>query len=518
MATTKPVPIKSLPGIRRDGTQFDGQEYTDGQWVRFYRTRPKKMAGYQAITTALPEVARGMDAYQQNTVNYVHLGGASYLTQVQMTNDGIFMNQTDRTPAGFAASPNNVWQLDVMYSTTGGVNNLVAHAAQNLNDLTSGTETPIYWGPIMDTTVLTPTSMANQSGGIVAVYPYLITYGNYGRVDCSAINDPTVPIGTAGTSAGSAFVTGQKIVKGLPLRNAGGPAFLLWSLDSLIMGLFNPLILAGVPFSFNIVSDTTSILSSQCVIEYDGIYFWAGVDRFLMFNGVVREVPNQMNLDFFFTRINMTYREKAFVFKVPRWGEIWWCFPLDSSTECNHAVIYNIRENSWYDTALPGAGRTAGLFPSVYPYPLLTEPQVQVLGGSPAINFWRHEYGVDEVNGVTVRPIPSYFTSDEKEILDQGLDKCLRVDILEPDLVQTGDMRVTVTGRANARSADSESQSVVFTDPQTNAPLSPDQQVVRFKQSRRFLRFKFESNTVGGNYYMGKTLAHIEPAEGRFTQ
>jgi len=284
------------------------------------------------------------------------------------------------------------------------------------------------------------------------------------------------------------------------------------------MGIFNATILSGVPFSFNIVSDTTSILSAQCVIEYDGIYFWAGVDRFLMFNGVVREVPNQMNLDFFYSRINLAYREKAFVFKVPRWGEIWWCFPLDNSTECNHAVIYNIREGSWYDTALPGAGRTSGLFPSVYPYPLLTEPQVQILGGSPEITLWRHENGVDEVNGVTSRPIPSYFVSDEKEFLDQGLDKCMRVDILEPDLVQTGDMRVTVSGRANARSTDIETQSVTFTDPQTNAPLGPDQQVVRFKESRRFLRFKFESNQVGGDYYMGKTLAHIEPAEGRFTQ
>jgi hypothetical protein len=514
MATAKPVPIKSLPGIRRDGTQFDGQEYTDGQWVRFYRGRPKKMAGYQVVT-ALPEIARGINSYQQNLVNYVHLGGISHLTQVQVNSKALYLGQDDRTPAGFATNPDNLWQQDIMYTTSGGVNNIVVHPAPNLSDISSAVETPIYYGPVTGTSPLVTSAMPHQSGGIVAVYPYLISYGNYGRVDCSGVNDLANPPITGGSAqgGGEAFVTGQKIVKGLPLRNAGGPAFLLWSLDSLIMCTFNPVITLGIPFNFNTVSDTSSILSSDGVIEYDGIYFWAGVDRFLMFNGVVREVPNQMNLDFFFSRINMAQRQKAFVFKVPRWGEIWWCFPLDAALECNHAVIYNIREGSWYDTALPGLGRTCGYFPSTYPYPLLADPGSAT---GPA-TLWQHETGVDSVDGASVQPIQSYFTSDEKEFLDQGLDKCMRVDMVEPDLKQINEMTLTVSGRANARSTDIESQSVAFPDTQ-GTPLPPDEQVVRFKESRRLLRFRFESNVVGGDYYMGKTLAHIEPSEGRITQ
>jgi hypothetical protein len=478
------------------------------------------MNGYQSITTTLPEVVRGINTYQQNGLNFIHMGGSNFLTQVQTNPQGNLIGTNDRTPAGFAANGNNSWQFDVMYSTQGGTGNIVAHAGQNLSDLTSAVETPIYYGPATGSTALVPSAMPPQSGGIVAIYPYLISYGNYGRVDCSPENDPGNWIGTAHPGGGSAYVTGQKIIKGLPLRNYGGPAFLLWSLDSVIMGIFDPALLQSttqaqvVPFSFNIVSDTSSILSAQTVIEYDGIYFWAGNDRFLMFNGVVREVPNQMNLDFFFSRINMAFREKAFVFKIPRWGEIWWCFPIDAATECNHAVIYNIREGSWYDTALPGNGRTAGHFPSVYSAPLLTEPGV----GNQSVTLWRHEVGVDSVNGQIINPIQSYFVSDEKEFLDQGMDKCMRVDMVEPDLMQTGFMTVTVSGRANARSTEVESQSVMFQDMKSNLPLSPDQQIVRFKESRRLIRFRFESNIIGGNYYMGKTLAHIEPAEGRITQ
>lgn len=507
MSTAKPIPVKApQPGIRRDGTQFDGNEYTDGLWCRFYRGRPKKMGGYQAVAT-IPEAARGMNSYAQGGI-YLHIGGESHLTQVVTNfNGGLTSGPNDRTPAAFAANINNLWQQDIMYTATGGVNNLVANAGQNLADISSAVETPIYFGPVTANTPLVATAMLSVAGGIVSVYPYLIGYSINGRVDCSAINN------LAGAPLGSAFVTGQKIVKGLPLRNAGGPAFLLWSLDSLVMATFNAAITLGVPFSFNTVTDDTSILSSQGVLEYDGIYFWMGVDRFLMFNGVVREVPNQMNLSFFFDNINYSQRQKAFAFKIPRWGEIWFCAPLGNATECNHAVIYNIREGTWYDTPLPGTGRTAAIFASVYQLPFMADP------GTAGVNFtlWQHEVGVDAINGTNVQPIDSYFVTDEKDFMDSGIDKCMRVDIVEPDFVQTGAMKVTVIGRANARSSDVESQSNLYPD-LSGAPLPASQQVVGFKEARRLLRFKFESNVAGGNYYMGKTLAHVEPDNGRFTQ
>lgn len=509
MPTTKATPIKApQPGIRRDGTQFDGNEYTDGLWCRFYRGRPKKMGGYQAVTTVLAEAVRGMISYAQQGLIYLHMGGNAHLSQVVVNFlGGLNSGPTDRTPAGFASNTNNLWQQDIMYTTSGGVNNLVAHAGLNLNDITNAVETPIYFGPVTANTPLVASAMFNVSGGIVSVYPYLIGYSNFGRVDCSAINN------LSGAPLGQAFVTGQKIVKGLPLRNAGGPAFLLWSLDSLVMAIFNASITTGVPFSFNTVSDDTSILSSQGVLEYDGIYFWMGVDRFLMFNGVVREVPNQMNLSFFFDNINFAQRQKAFAFKIPRWGEIWFCAPLFGATECNHAVIYNVREGTWYDTPLPGVGRTAAVFASVYQLPFMVDPGVS---GS-NFTLWQHEIGVDAINGANVQAIDSYFVTNEKDLMDAGIDKNMRVDMVEPDFVQSGPMMVTAVGRSNARASDIESQVITFPD-MSGAPLDADEQVMKFKEARRLMRFKFESNVAGGNYYMGKVLAHIEPDNGRITQ
>lgn len=506
-ATTKPLPIKSAPGVRRDGTQYDGDEFVDALWCRFYRGRPKKMGGFRAVTTTLPEVCRGMNSYTQQAVNYLHLGGASSLTQVQTDQFGNAVSQSARTPAGFASNVNNLWQLDVFNnSLTVNANNLVANAGQNLADISNAVETPIYAGLITATGALVATGMPNVAGGLVMVAPYLFGYSIGGRVDVSKPNDFS-------TTAGSAFITTQKIVKGLPLRGQGGPAAIFWSLDSVIVATFNSAILTGIPFNFNTVTSQSSILSSQGVIEYDGVYFWMGVDRFLMFNGVVREVPNQMNLNYFFDNINLQARQKAFAFKVPRWGEIWFCFPFGNATECNHAVIYNVRENTWYDTPLPGSGRSAGIYASVYTKPFMTD-----LGtAGAAFTLWQHETGTDMINGSSVQPINSLFTTNEFDMMDAGIDKELRVDIIEPDLVQVGNLTMTVVGRSNARASDLESQSQTFPD-MSNPPLDSDEQVLRFKTIRRLMRFTIQSNTAGGDYYMGKTLAHVEPGGGRITQ
>ncbi len=58
--TLHPVKIRSEPGIKRDGTQFEGDNYIDGQWCRFQRGLPRKIGGYRAITTQLPEIVRGI--------------------------------------------------------------------------------------------------------------------------------------------------------------------------------------------------------------------------------------------------------------------------------------------------------------------------------------------------------------------------------------------------------------------------------------------------------------------------
>lgn len=505
-----PFIIKSQPGVKRDGTQFEGDFYTDAQWCRFNRGLPRKMGGYQALTSTQPELVRGMTSFSLNNTQYIHTGSATKLTQLRANSQGVFIGQDDRTPAGFPlpSSTDILWQFSTMYDSVSAQNTLLAHPGLNLNDISNPLPSDIYYAQVDASGVLVAGAVIDpESGGIVAVPPYLFKFGNSGRVAWSAPNKP-VDFASLGLS-GVAFVTAQKIVKGLPLRGgSGGPAALFWSLDSLVRASFN----TTTTWSFDTITEETSILSSQGVLEYDSIYYWPGVDRFLMFNGVVREIPNQLNCNYFFDGLNFTQRQKVFAFKVPRWGEIWWCYPRDNATECTHAVIYNVRESTWYDTQLPTTGRTAGIFASVYNRPYMAD-LVQTGTG---VTIWQHETGVDSVNGSTILAIPSHFQTAELSLLDapEPQDKALRISRLEQDFVQTGNMVLTVLGRANARSAERSSQSMNFPAVATTA----DEQTIKLKEDRRLMSFKFESNTRGGDYQMGQVIGHIQPADGRITQ
>lgn len=345
-------------------------------------------------------------------------------------------------------------------------------------------------------------------GGIVGMSPYLFCYGSSGRIIHSTDSDPN---DFFGTGSNEAFVTGQKIIRGWPTRGGAGnnPAGLFWSLDSLMRVTY---VGGDAVFSYDTVAAAISIISPQCVVEHDGVYYWVGDDRFYMFAGGVRELPNTFNSDYFFEGINHAHENKVFGFRVPRYGEIWWCYPRGTATECTHAIIYNTRLNVWYDTELPNGGRCCAENPVPFGYPILAG---HVATDAGTYQLWQHETGVDEIIGSRASAIRSYFETGDVSLVgagDKAQDSALQIDKLEPDFRQTGDMTVTLVGNQNARSQTYEEQALTFSD-------DPDvrEELVNLKATRRQMRFRFESNTAGGNYIAGKTIAHIGPSDGRST-
>lgn len=579
--------IKSLPGIKRDGTRFEGDQYVDGEWVRFQRGLPRKIWGYRSINKYIQGLARTLSEYTQNQLTYIHAGSANKLERFYIDTSYNCSVVTDRTPSALTQDSANLWQFDTDTAAGLGGSQLIAQVAPNLDCICNSNGGQLFVGGMFDTAPLTqvtnlPTGYS-LTGGVVAIHPYTFIFGNAGYVAWSIPGDCT---DFTGTGSGVANITGQKIVRGMPLRAGAGnsPAALFWSADSLMRATF---VGGNSIFQFDTISAQTSILSAQSVIEYDGIFYWLGVDRFLMFNGVVREVENNMNINFFYDNLNYSQRQKVFAFKVPRFGEIWWCFPFGDSLEPNHAIIYNVRENTWYDTPLPNGGRGAGIFPAVFRKPLMSgvEPEkaqcygaavfnggvgysvgdvITVSGGNSAIptqltvssvsggvitgvtisnaglytvaptspahvtggagtgatftlsyynpyKFWVHEVGVDEVDGETISPIFSMFETADLSLPTMAQqNRALQCLYLEPDFVQSGDMTVQVMGRANARAPEVNGVPVIITE----TPQTPQEQIVYFKEQRRELRFRFESNTVGGDYQYGLVLAHLQPGDG----
>jgi hypothetical protein len=434
---------------------------------------------------------------------------------------------------------------------------------------------------------LTIDNNVDVSGGVVVLHPYVFVYGNNGLIrNCAAGN----PNDWVSADSNETNVASTKIVKGLPVRGgSNAPSGLFWSLDSLIRVSYNPttITVGGTPQTFfwryDIISSQSSILSSQSVIEYDGIYYWAGVDRFLLYNGVVKEIPNTFNQNYFFDNLNYDQRQKVYATKVPRFGEIWWFFPSGNSTECNDCVIYNIRENCWYDLGEAlGARRSAGFFSQVFHYPInggwetnsvggvnaftltsggtlytngvyLAQPltggtgtgataDITVAGGivtsvvivnrgqnytvgdilsasipvgsglqitvNTLMNFvslWQHEIGTDAVQGATSNAIESYFETNDlgwvsggpSQPSPVGESRWLRIERVEPDFLQTGNMELYITGRPYAQSTDETSTAYVF---------APNTNKIDMKEQRRELRVKFVSNVAGGDYQLGKVL------------
>ena len=189
------IRIASSPGIKRDGTKFEGDAYVDGQWVRFQRGLPRKIGGYRSINKYLEGRVRSLREYTQDSLTYIHAGSANMVERFYI--DGNYNTSViiDRTPtSGFTLSDQNLWQFDVGYDTTLG-NQLVAQVAPNLNCICNSDGGELFTGDLLGTGVLTPVTNVpsgfNCTGGVVVLPPYTFAFGNDGYVAWSVPNGPS---------------------------------------------------------------------------------------------------------------------------------------------------------------------------------------------------------------------------------------------------------------------------------------------------------------------------------------
>lgn len=507
----QPYPIQIQPGVQRDGTELDASTFTDARWCRFQRSRPRKMGGYKTVSQNLTAISRALHSQTQSGFAYIHSGFAAGLEVVTVDVNGFASLPSARTPGGFASNVNNVWQFDSFYDPTSGKQQILAFVVPALADIGYGTaQGVLYAGDVYATTALTsvPGLFAQSTGGVMVIPPYTVVYGSNGFVQWSV---PLKPLDFTNTGSGAANVTKQKIVRGLPVRGGGGfsPGALLWTLDAVVRMYF----IGGSPiFAFDQVAGKSSILSHNSVVDVDGIYYWIGTDRFLRYAGYIQEVPNDRNINFFFDNLNRQYAQKAFAFKNARWGEVWFCAPLFNATEPNWAVIYNYRENIWYDTQLPNSGRSFGIPNDLQPGMLMSGIDLFAT----TYRLWNHETGHDEIDGARINALPSSFTTNviSPATFQQSIDRGLHIDTLETDFIQTGAMSVQVFTRATSRGPYTAQPLVNFG---AAATTTYDQQIP-LRATGKQMKFQFISNVAGGDYQAGRIFAYVEMDQARRTQ
>lgn len=364
------------------------------------------------------------------------------------------------------------------------------------------------------TVTLTFDNNVSVSGGIVMLYPYLFAYGNNGLIKNCAAGDFN---NWTSSDSNENNVSSTKVIKGLPLRGGTtSPAGLFWTLDSVVRVTYAPTTVGNqtLYWRYDLITQQSSIMSSQCVIEYDGIFYWTGTDRFLMYNGVVQEVENKQNFNYFFDNLNYAQRQKIWVSKVPRWGEIWWFFPSGDSTECNDAIIYNVREKTWYDAGEAlGARRSAGVFSEVFRRPIWGGNEQNTAG---TYTLWQHENGTNQIYTNIVNAIESYV---ETNVIGSNMglvgtpgqpsdNVWTRIERIEPDFIQNGTMEVIITGKSYADDVD---------DPSDPYPFDPTTLKIDMKEQRREMRLRFRSNTQNGDFFMGRIVLSIDTGDVRGT-
>lgn len=559
--------LTTQAGVKRDGTRLDSNFFAEAVWSRFVLGRPRKIGGYRNITTFTGPIKK-VHTFKKGTENLIHCCSASTIEAVLVDSEGNGAGVYSRTPTGFATYANYSWTLDTAYDMTGsGQSRIYAHAARD-----DGVPTPVYYGTVDATAALTPITLLDASrpattggitagtqalvlaaatgyaigdmirvtgagaggvdlltditalagvnatvrqeagttvvgavvnhilgcdGGIVAVGPYLFYYGKNGLIANTDVNNPTL-VRTG--DANQANPVGSRVVRGMPIIGGGqSPAAIFFTEDSVVTANF---VGGTLLFQYDVKSAESSMLSANTVVEYDGAYYWLGLDRAQMFRGAVQEIPNPFNSQWFYDNLNINYAHKVWGTKVTKFGEIWWHFPKGDSTVCNWAIVYNIRENLWYDTPVE---RSAGYYAQTFKRP--------VWGDEDGV-LWQHEFGWDKIQGEVVTAIESYFVSHDIGLptggavseQPQGANAWSRIERVEPDFAQVGDMTLEVVSKEYANSPEVSMGTTVF-----------DENTVRvdIRTQARILNLKFRSNVIGGTYWMGVPLLHIDVGDRR---
>jgi hypothetical protein len=571
--TTNLVELIIKPGIQRDGTPFQGDYCTDGQWIRFQRGKIRKMGGQLGALHNLNTFVSDLHVEPFNVGNQMvaYLGAVDGIYKLVLTTD---MNQVV-PPVQILAlvgQPETEWISEALiWSPPAGAppavgvpppasqpNRYIAFLKTNTNaNLTDTSAGALYYTEITPLFSNTTTQVADLpqdiNGGICFAAPYLFGFGTKGQVYYSRNNNPfnftavdhTADPTNTGSDGGQLQISNDKVIYGAQIRGgSNSPAVLFWTLSSVVRITNVSSTNAGNPeFKIDAISKSSSILSQKCVVEYDGLFFWPGNDRFFVYNGVVQEMVNFTNLNYFFDNIDPIYRSRIFGFKNTRYGEIWWCYPeRGSNGVCTHAIIYNKRENSWYDTALQnagfsGKGRTAGTFFEAYGMTFTYGDQLT----APTANqkcIWQHEVIANEATDLIATqgrktitssfttPVfgwasfnPAYTAYGRKS---QAVDRFIQLSRLEPDFViyylaaggSSINMDFQILGATYAQ--DQSDIVLLFTGPFTaGRTANPSLGKIDVLAQARYFQLKFITTASSGVYEMGNIFMLVGIGDGQ---
>ena len=236
-------------------------------------------------------------------------------------------------------------------------------------------------------------------------------------------------------------------------------------------------------WSFEKVGSNCGAISPQCMVDVGGIVFWMGHRNFYLFDGTVKPIPSSLNKAYFeqdgdYT-INWDQKDKVFCGVDTQFGEIIWLVPTGSATEINRYVIYNYRENLWYDGTMD---RTTWVNAGIFEFPLATTTSATIM---------EHDIGHD-ADG---QPLRSYIQTGFFAPVEDG-NGIAFVDQYIPDVqeVHGNNLKFYVITRQYPNGTETTKGPYTLTSVTTK---------VNLRSRGREISLKWDVSAVGTNYELG---------------
>jgi hypothetical protein len=141
-------------------------------------------------------------------------------------------------------------------------------------------------------------------------------------------------------------------------------------------------------------------------------------------------------------------------------------------------------------------------------------PGMSVFGTVNGYSVWQQEFGNNVIGDNGEEAIYSSFTTCDiswvggtpSEDAASGANRRMHVRRLEPDFIQVGDMTLEIVGNKFARG-----------DSQNSGPFTfgPNTGKIDMRVEHREMSLQFTSNSIDGNYEMGRILITAEYGDER---
>lgn len=451
------VPFVYKPGIQRNAGDFQDEYCIDGQYIRFVNGKIRKMKGQKEIHNPIGIIPTFLDMYFNGTNPVLIYTTIDQINRCILNNELSNVTDDRRVLNGLGGDTSRTWQSAKFIKN--GISHIALLSTFNGNNMLSNQNGALFWKSIIDDNAdfvsyedgLIPGNDENiVSGGIIYSSPCLYLYGNNGTILRSKTSDPLDFNSEGDSDADSYKISENKLLFGASIRGGtNAPTFLFWTQNAVIYLTniadgSNPN--SPIEFQREEITTNSSVMSPKSIVQYDSLFFWLGTDRAFVYNGIVEAIKNDVNFEWFLENVDLNKREKIFGYKIARYGEIRWAYPEKryrnrADVGCTRELVYNVRENSWYDTTMQRDCVT------------IYEPTGDIFSfgdscrnyiynpNAPYKAIWKQETGYYEVrrDGVSYE-IPSFFTTPyfgysafppAKD--GKVMDKYIRITEIEPD-------------------------------------------------------------------------------------